>query len=144
VAHDSIDPFTPAVELAAAVRRKDVSPVELVDLYLDRMDRFDSRLNAYCHPADDQVRKAASAAADAVVRASPGDLGPFHGVPRPIKDLVDVAGWPTTYGSAGATPAPATRSDPVVERFVEAGFVLLGKTTTSEFGAISFTQLPGR
>jgi amidase len=140
VAHETIDPFTPAVDLAAAVRRKDVSPVELVDLYLDRMDRLDGRLNAFCHRADDEVRKAASAAADAVVTASPGDLGPFHGVPLPIKDLVDVAGWPTTYGSAGASPAPATTSDQVVKRFVEAGFVLLGKTTTSEFGAISFTE----
>ena len=140
MAHDTIEPFTPAVDLAAAVRRKDVSPVELVDLYLDRVDRLDGRLNAFCHRADDDVRKAASAAADAVVTASPGDLGPFHGVPLPIKDLVDVAGWPTTYGSAGASPAPATTSDQVVKRFVEAGFVLLGKTTTSEFGAISFTE----
>ena len=140
MAHDTIDPFTPAVDLAEAVRRKDVSPVELVDLYLDRMDRLDGRLNAFCHRADDEVREAASAAADAVVTASPGDLGPFHGVPLPIKDLVDVAGWPTTYGSAGASPAAATTSDQVVERFVEAGFVLLGKTTTSEFGAISFTE----
>jgi amidase len=137
--HDPIDPFTPAVELAAAIRRKEVSPVELVDLYLDRIDRLDGRLNAFCHRADDEVRNAASAAADAVV-ASPGDLGPFHGVPLPIKDLVDVAGWPTTYGSAGASPAPATNSDQVVQRFVDAGFVLLGKTTTSEFGAISFTE----
>ena len=140
MAHDTIDPFTPAVDLAEAVRRKDVSPVELVDLYLDRMDRLDGRLNAFCHRADDEVRKAASAAADVVVTASPGDLGPFHGVPLPIKDLVDVAGWPTTYGSAGASPAPATTSDQVVKRFVEAGLVLLGKTTTSEFGAISFTE----
>jgi amidase len=140
VADDTIDPFTPAVDLAAAVRRKEVSPVELVDLYLDRMDLLDGRLNAFCHRADDDVRKAASAAADAVVTASPGDLGPFHGVPLPIKDLCDVAGWPTTYGSAGASPAPAATSDQVVQRLVEAGFVLLGKTTTSEFGAISFTE----
>jgi amidase len=140
VAHDTIDAFTSAVDLAAAVRRNDVSPVELVDLYLDRMDRFDGRINAFCHRADDEVRKAASAAADALVTASPGDLAPFHGVPLPIKDLVDVAGWPTTYGSAGASPAPATTSDQIVKRFVEAGLVLLGKTTTSEFGAISFTE----
>jgi amidase len=141
VANDAIDPFTPAVDLAAAVRDKEVSPVELVDLYLDRMDKLDGQLNAFCHRADDEVRKAASAAADAVTAAaSPADLGPFHGVPLPIKDLVDVAGWPTTYGSAGASRAPATASDPVVQRFVDAGFVLLGKTTTSEFGAISFTE----
>jgi amidase len=58
-----VDPFTPAVELAAAVRRKEVSPVEVVDCYLDRMDELDPRLNAFCHRADDDVRKAADAVA---------------------------------------------------------------------------------
>ena len=139
MAHDSIDLFTPALDLATAVRRKEVSPVELVDLSLDAIDRLDGRLNAFSHRADDEVRKAASAAADAVV-TDPDDLGLFHGIPLPVKDLVNVAGWPTTYGSAGASRAPAAVSDPVVERFVDAGFVLVGKTTTSEFGAISFTE----
>ncbi|OYP14403.1 hypothetical protein CFC35_07620 [Streptomyces sp. FBKL.4005] len=139
--HAPIDPFTPAVELAAAIRRKEVSPVEVADCYLARMDELDPRLNAFCHRADDDVRKAASAAADAVARAkSPEDLPPFHGVPLPVKDLVDVAGWPTTHGSAGAGRAPAAASDPVVRRFVDAGFVLLGKTTTSEFGSLPFTE----
>jgi amidase len=139
--HDPIDPFMPALELAAAIRRQQVSPVEVVDMYLDRMDELDPRLNAFCHRADDDVRKAASAAADAVVRAaSPEDLPSFHGVPLPIKDLLDVDGWPTTHGSAGASRAPAAVSDPVVQRFVDAGFVLLGKTTTSEFGTVPFTE----
>ncbi|MER7201796.1 amidase [Streptomyces sp. CB01635] len=139
--HSPIDPFMPAVELAAAVRRKEVSPVEVADCFLERMDRLDPDLNAFCHRADDDVRKAASAAADAVARAtSADDLPPFHGVPLPVKDLVDVAGWPTTYGSAGAGQAPAQASDPVVRRFADAGFVLLGKTTTSEFGSLPFTE----
>jgi amidase len=136
-----LDPFTPAVELAAAIRRKEVSPVEVVETYLERMDELDGRLNAFCHRADDDVRKVASAAADEVVRAaSTDDLPPFHGVPLPIKDLVDVAGWPTTSGSAGTSRAPAAASDPVVQRFVDAGFVLVGKTTTSEFGTVPFTE----
>jgi amidase len=136
-----IDPFTAAVDLAAAIRRKEVSPVEVADLYLDRIDALDPRLNAFCHRADDDVRKAASVAADVVARAdSPADLPPFLGVPLPIKDLFDVAGWPTTYGSAGASPAPVDVSDPVVQRFVDAGFVLLGKTTASEFGTVPFTE----
>jgi amidase len=141
--HDPIDPFMPALELAAAIRRQQVSPVEVVDMYLDRMDELDPRLNAFCHRADDDVRKAARAAADAVVQASSTeDLPPFHGVPLPVKDLVDVAGWPTTHGSAGAEGAPAAVSDPVVQRFADAGFVLLGKTTTSEFGTVPFTESP--
>ena len=136
-----IDPFTPAVELAAAIRRKEVSPVEVADCYLERMDELDPQLNAFCHRADDDVRDAASAAAEAVMRAaSAEDLPPFHGVPLPVKDLVDVAGWPTTYGSAGASQALAAASDPVVARFADAGFVLLGKTTTSEFGTLAVTE----
>jgi amidase len=136
-----IDPFTPAVELAAAVRRRAVSPVELADLYLGRIDEHGGRLNAFCHRADDDVRADAKVAADAVVAADDArDLPPFHGVPLPIKDLADVAGWPSTYGSRGAPAGPRPASDPVVERFVEGGFVLLGKTNTPEFGTISFTE----
>jgi amidase len=139
--HHPIDPFTPAVELAAAIRRKEVSPVEVAEAYLDRMDRLDGRLNAFCHRADDDVRRAASRAADAITHAdADADLPPFLGVPLPIKDLIDVAGWPTTHGSAGAHPEPAAANDPVVRRFVDAGFVLLGKTTTSEFGTVPFTE----
>ncbi|HJP77340.1 MAG TPA: amidase [Pseudonocardiaceae bacterium] len=136
-----MNPFMSAVELAAAIRNKEISPVEVAEWYLDRIDELDARLNAFCHRADDEVRKAAAAAADEVARAdSPGDLPPFHGVPLAIKDLVDVAGWPTTYGSLGASREPKLTSDPVVRRFTDAGFVLLGKTTTSEFGAFSFTE----
>jgi amidase len=135
------DPYMSALDLATAIRHKEVSPVEVAECYLDRMNELDPRFNAFCHRADDDVRKAASAAEDAVLRAaSHEDLPPFHGVPMPIKDLVDVAGWPTTYGSAATSRAPKTESDPIVRRFVAAGFVPLGKTTTSEFGAVPFTE----
>jgi amidase len=138
---DAIDPFTSAIGLAAAIRGKEVSPVEVVETYLDRVDALDPQLNAFCHRADDDVRKAAIAAGDAVAHAdSTEELPPFLGVPLPIKDLANVAGWPTSFGSAGASSAPAATSDPVVRRFVDAGFVLLGKTTTSEFGTVSFTE----
>jgi amidase len=136
-----IDPFTTAVELATTIRRKEVSPLEVADSYLERMDELDPLLNAFCYRADEEVRNMASAATDALVAANTTDeLPPFHGVPLPIKDLLNVAGWPTTYGSAGSNTAPAAGSDPVVRRFVDAGFVLLGKTTTSEFGAVPFTE----
>ncbi len=106
-----------------------------------RIEKHDPELNAFCYRADDDFRNAAAAATDQVARTtSTDDLPPFLGVPLPIKDLLDVAGWPTSYGSAGASKAPAARSDPVVQRFVDAGFVLLGKTTTSEFGAVPFTE----
>ncbi len=137
---EPLDPFTPAVELALAIRRNEVSPLEVAECYLERMDRLDPQLSAFCYRADDQVRERASAAADAMIRSASEDLPPFHGVPLPIKDLLDVAGWPTTYGSAGTSRTPAAVSDPVVRRFVDAGFILLGKTATSEFGAVPFTE----
>src|SRR5690606_25094484 len=137
----TLDPHVPALELAAAIRHRELSPVEVVDGYLARVDALDGRLNAFCHLPADEVRATAAAAAAAVVRAaSPDDLPPFHGVPLPFKDLVDVAGWPTTAGSAATSRAPAAASDPVVRRLVGAGFLPFGKTTTSEFGTVPFTE----
>lgn len=137
----TMDPFVSGLELAAAIRRKEISPLDAVDFYLERIDELDPKLNAFCYRADDDVRAAASAATDVVANvASTEELPAFFGVPIPIKDLLDVAGWPTTYGSAGASLAPKASSDPVVQRFVDAGFLLLGKTTTSEFGAVPFTE----
>ncbi|WP_158628652.1 amidase [Saccharopolyspora rhizosphaerae] len=135
-----IDPFSSAVELATAIREREVSPVEVAECYLDRIAKLDPKLNAFCFRADDDVRAAAADAADAVVRSAPEELPSFHGVPIPVKDLVDVAGWPTTYGSLATHRAPRTASDPVVQRLTGAGFIPLGKTTTSEFGAVSFTE----
>lgn len=138
---DLLDPFTSAIELASAIRNKELNPVEVTDCYLARVEKLDPQLNAFCCRADEDVRRAASTAADAAIRAdSPDDLPPFHGVPLPIKDLVDVAGWPTTHGSAATPRQPAASSDPVVRRFIDAGFVLFGKTTTSEFAALPFTE----
>lgn len=113
----TIDPFTSATELAAAIRRREVSPVEVADGYLDRMNEHDGRLNAFCFRADDEVREAAATATDAVTAAAePEDLPPFHGVPIPIKDLYDVAGWPTTCGSRGRLRRRGTRAAALRER----------------------------
>jgi amidase len=135
-----VDAFTPALDLAAAIRKKEVSPVEVADLYLERIERFEPTLNAFAHRAEDEVRGAAKRAADAVATTPVDELPPFHGVPLPIKDLNPVAGWPCTYGSRGGSTAPQSTSDPIVERFVEAGFVLLGVTNSPEFGTISYTE----
>ena len=136
----AMDAFTPAVEIAAAIRRKEISPVEVADLYLDRIEQFDGTLNAFCHRADDEVRDAAKRAADVVATSDTADLPPFYGVPLPIKDLNAVAGWPSTRGSRGTSWEPQTESDLVVERFVEAGFILLGMTNAPEFGTVSYTE----
>jgi amidase len=135
-----VDPFSSALDVAAAIRRKEVSPSEVVDLYLERADRLDPQLNAFCLRDDERARAAARRATEAVASTPADELGPFHGVPIPIKDLNDVAGWPTTHGSKGTSREPVAESELVVQRFEEAGFVLLNKTATPEFGAVSFTE----
>ncbi len=135
-----MDAFTSALEWADAIRRREVSPVEVTDLYLDRIERLDPQLNAFCVRDDDGVRESAARAADVVASTSADELPRFHGVPLPIKDLADVAGWPTSYGSEASSPDPVAADAFVVERFRDAGFVLLGKTNTPELGTISVTE----
>jgi len=122
--------FTPALELAELVRRREVSPVELAQLYLDRIERIDPQLNAYV-----TVDTAA-----ALERASQPHEGPFAGVPISIKDLTETAGLRTTYSTkAQAANVPAFDAA-VVRRIRDAGFVVLGKTNTPEFGTIGMTE----
>jgi amidase len=132
--------FRSALEVADAVRTREVSPVEVLDHYLEQVDLLDPHLNAFCLRDDERARRDARAAESLVLSTPPDELPPFCGVPLPVKDLADVAGWPTTQGSWAASDAPAPADDPVVERLRRAGFVLMGKTTTPELGTISCTE----
>jgi amidase len=132
-----LGPSTPALELAAALRSREVSAVELLDSCLAAVDRLDGELNAVTWRNDEQAR---AEAADADRRLADGDGAPFLGVPLPIKDLTPVAGWPVTYGSYGAPEGPSERSELVVEALRRAGFVLCGRTNTPEFGVITAAE----
>ncbi len=124
--------FTPATELADLIRRGELSPVELVDAVLDRIDRINPKINAYCCVLHDQARAAAKEAEAAVKR---GDrLGPLHGIPIAIKDLTPTAGIRTTFGSKAFENFIPDRDAPFVERVKAAGAIILGKTNTPEFG----------
>ena len=79
-----------AVELATAIRAKDVSPVEVTRAILDRIERLDRHLNAFCTRMDEEALEAARAAEEAVQRGD--ELGPLHGVPVSIKDNLYVKG----------------------------------------------------
>jgi amidase len=133
-------PFTSATELASAIRAKEVSPVDVLQTYLERVDRFDPVLNAFVFRDDDRALADARAAADRLANESIDDLPPLFGVPVPIKDLEDVAGWPTTLGSFAAADDPRPTDSFAVARLRAAGAVLMGKTTTPEFGTVSFTE----
>lgn len=133
-----MDDFPTALGLAEAVRTREVSPTELVEDTLRRIDERNGALNAVIWIDPEDARRRARAAE--VRLAEGGDLPPFLGVPMGIKDLDDVAGWPTTFGSNGATDAPSAESALVVGKFEEAGFVLVGRTNTPEFGPITAAE----
>jgi Asp-tRNA(Asn)/Glu-tRNA(Gln) amidotransferase A subunit family amidase len=86
-----------ATELAALIRRKAASPVEVIEAVLARIDRLNPGLNAYCLVTAETARREAAAAEAAVMRGAA--LGPLHGVPFSVKDLVVTAGVRTTWGS---------------------------------------------
>ena len=129
--------FSPALELAAALRRREFSAVELLDACLAAVDRLNPELNEVTWRNDDEAR-AAAAAADR--RLAEGAEAPFLGVPIPIKDLTPVAGWPVTFGSRGAPDEPSEESELVVGALAAAGFVLCGRTNTPEFGVITAAE----
>jgi amidase len=131
--------FPTALDTAAAIRRREVSPLEVLEATLDRVDRHNPALNAVVWRNDDEAREEARRLG-ARLAAGVGELPPFAGVPIPIKDLSPVAGWPVTYGSRGAPEGPSTEDEVAVGRLRRAGFVLTGRTNTPEFGTLTVTE----
>ncbi len=132
--------FDSALDLAAAIRERRISPTEALRDYLERVDRLDPALNAFALRDDERALADAAAATERVASMPPEELPPFCGVPIPIKDLNHVQGWPTTHGSRGVSERPQPDDDLPVARLRDAGFVFMGKTTTPEFGTISMTE----
>ncbi len=117
----------------------DVSPLEVLDATLARIDARNPVLNAVIWRNDEEARAEAKVLGDRIA-AGTDDLPPFAGVPLPIKDLLAVAGQPVTYGSQGAPEGPSTVTEPVADAFRRAGFILTGRTNTPEFGSITVTE----
>ncbi|MBI3953663.1 MAG: amidase [Chloroflexi bacterium] len=130
--------FAPAHQLASLIRRRKLSPVELVDIYLERIDRLNPRLNAYLTVCHDLARAAARDAEAAVMRGE--ELPPLHGVPVPIKDLNWTQGVRTTGGSLAYKDFVPDDDGAVVERLKQAGAIVIGKTNTSELGQSATTE----
>lgn len=133
----SLDPFAPALELAGALRARELSASELLEACLSAVDERNPSLNAVTWRNDEDAR---TAAADADRRLAAGESAPFLGVPLPIKDLTPVAGWPVSYGSRGGPPGVSEQSELVVDALERAGFVLCGRTNTPEFGVITAAE----
>src|SRR5262245_49652565 len=131
--------WMPAAEMAALIRRKKVSPVEVIDAVLDRIAKVDSRLNAFVTLTADQARREAKAAERALMRKG-ANLGALHGVPFSVKDLVITRGVRTTFGTPLLRDNVPTEDAPMVERLKAAGAIMLGKTNTPTFGWIGATH----
>jgi aspartyl-tRNA(Asn)/glutamyl-tRNA(Gln) amidotransferase subunit A len=132
--------YTSAAELAALIARRAVSPVEAVDVVLDRIEKTQPTLNAFITVCAEEARAAAKDAEAAVMR---GDtLGALHGVPFAVKDLVNTAGVRTTFGSWALADNVPSADSPAVARLKAAGAILVGKTATPEFGHKCFTEAP--
>src|SRR5688500_9247143 len=132
-AMDSIDLcYTPATELARLIRTRALSPVEITRAVLERIDSVNPRVNAYCTITADAAMDTARAAEDAVMRGTPP--GPLHGVPYSVKDLNFTRGVRTMGGSFVFEHRVPDVDAPLVRRLRAAGGVMLGKTTSPEFG----------
>ncbi len=128
-----------AAGLAAAYRDRRLSPVEATRAVLDRAAALQPTLNAFA-AFDDDGALAAARQSEARWRAGQ-PLGPLDGVPISVKDLMTAAGMPTRLGSRAVGPDDLPRIDaPAVARCRQAGAVIFGKTTTSEFGNLIVTQ----
>jgi aspartyl-tRNA(Asn)/glutamyl-tRNA(Gln) amidotransferase subunit A len=130
-----------AAELSAAFEARDLSPVEVTEACLGRIEALDSSINSFCHI---DVHAAETMAEESEKRWLQGEpLSPLDGVPVAIKDLLVTKGWPTRRGSLTIDPkGPWTEDAPSVARLREAGAVLIGKTTTPEFGWKGSTDSP--
>ena len=121
--------------LAGALQRGELSPVELTQYYLERIDRLNGAFNAYLHVEPERAVAAARAAEQALLAGD--SVGPLHGIPIALKDLIDVAGMPTAGGSVVYRDMP-TRDATVTRRLRQAGAIVLGKAHQVElaFGGV--------
>ena len=137
---DSAFDWLSAAELSKLLARGEASPIDIVDAMLKRASTLQPHLNAFVLIDHEGAQAAAKAAESRWQKGQP--LSPFDGIPTTIKDTTNVKGWPTRYGSHSVDETPAGENAAVTDRFLAAGMILLGKTTTPEFGWKALTDSP--
>ncbi|MGF1622387.1 MAG: amidase family protein [Rhodomicrobiaceae bacterium] len=135
--------FLSASELAARVKSGRIGCEELLDLYLDRIERLNSRLTALISLDIPSARERARAADEALRRGE--DWGPLHGVPITLKDTFDVIGMPSTWGVPELKNNFPAKNAPAANKFLDAGAIVFGKTNISAYhiGVITKNDLHG-
>lgn len=124
--------FKSATELAALIRGRQLSPVEVAEAVIERIETFNPDVFAFCGLDHALVRAAARRAEQSVVRGE--ELGPLHGIPVSVKDLIFTTDFPTVGGSKMYVDFVPETDDIVVERIRAAGAIVLGKTNVPDFG----------
>ena len=118
-------------EITQEIRSRNVSPVEIVELHLNRIEALQPKLNAFVQLDAEGARRQARAMESSALRGA--SLGPLHSVPLSIKSCIDVAGWPCPAGSLLRKDYVPKQDAPLVSRLKAAGAILLGNTNTPEF-----------
>ena len=131
-------PYLSATQLSALIKAKEVSPVEAVDAYLERIERLNPTLHAYITVAGDHARQAARESEEALARGE--YRGPMHGIPVAVKDQVYTKGIRTTIGSPFFKDFVPDEDATVISKLKEAGAILLGKANLTEFGTTGVPQ----
>ncbi|AOY80468.1 MAG: amidase [Moorea sp. SIO2B7] len=136
--------FTPALDQAQLIRKGEISPLELVQLYLERIEGLNPQLGSYFTVASEMALADGKAKTEQLAQTTDtSKLPPFFGVPIAIKDLRAVEGLPCSFGVAALKDNIAEYDDGVITRIKQAGFIILGKTATSELGSLPYTEPPG-
>src|SRR3984893_13701799 len=123
--------FAGIAEAARKIRSKEISPREIVDAHLERIEKLQPKLNAFVHVDPDGARRQARASEVAIL--SGNAVGAMHGVPISIKSCIDVAGWPCPAGSRLRADYVASEDAGLVSRLRAAGAILIGNTNVPEF-----------
>ena len=129
--------FSSISDLKKLIHNKEISPVELVNMFVERIQKYNPKLNAFLEVSAEKALIAAKKTESAILQNQP--IGPLGGIPISVKDLELTEGITTTMGSLVFKDRIPSENSIVVERLLAAGAIILGKTNTPEFGAGSQT-----
>ena len=132
--------YLTAREIREKIGKRELSATEVMEAHLNQIDRVNPTVNAIITLHPDQAMDSAQAADAAIARGD--DLGPLHGLPTAVKDLIPTKGIRTTFGSPIFKDNVPDQDAIIVERVKRAGAIVIGKTNTPEFGAGSHTFNP--
>lgn len=136
-------PFTSAEDLTHLIRQKEISPLELTEIYLQRISKLDQHIGSFVHVAYDHALQDAHHKTEILGNTKDTQqLPPFFGIPTAIKDLYSVQGMPTGYGNGFIKDNIASYDEGIVTKIKQAGMIILGKTATSELGSLPYIESP--